>query len=211
MFNDTLAESFMQSLRTKKRRYKKGMTITPLNMEEFQVAIRQDGVVDLTSLVRLYDWLGDTLSTKAHQISFIAEHHRDSPKFWLDVVKHGDEECRYELYLDLSPFFKDSETKKSKMNRLREVFIPDNYELGDRVLAEFDGADPANAAMGIKTDSFRDTARWVADDRDKLLKLGEYIQAKYVEPMLTGVLVACGVRSCKFTATGIKFNYNKQG
>ena len=122
--------------------YKKGgITAECLNLEDIKFDIKGDGVLDLAGTVRLYNFLKEHIQHTVQSIEYFKKYSPGSPQYWkeVDKVDHYDDtqEDRYQLYIDLEEFTK-SENSKSDKYKDFGFYIPDNYELAEKVLKEYE-------------------------------------------------------------------------
>jgi hypothetical protein len=210
--NDYVFEGFLSALRKKKSKAR-GITIKPLDFENFSVATKGKSKLDLVSLHDLWKWAGDTLKTTAHQINFFLTYHPDSHRYWLKNVGDKDEEGNYCVSIDLEEFI-ESKKRKEQKARIESMgsFIPDNYELAKRVMQEFTKI-PENKKYKIEDQAFRECANWVTKDKEAAEALGKFVHNKYVEPTLKHLYKINNIEKVKFkksdTQETVDFVYKK--
>jgi len=182
---------------------KKGVGVEQLSLEKFQFQIKDDGISDLTDMVKLYDWLTARLRLTAHTIYHLSIYHPDSPKFWLKNIHESDENKNFSVGLDLERFIESKKAKEqSKTNK--PFYIPDNYELARKVLKDFLSL-AENKKYSIEDNSFRECANFESKDKKAILALADYIQKKYVEPSVKEILEEFKIKKCIFKDNTIDF------
>jgi hypothetical protein len=201
---DYILDGFKRHLR-KQKESKKGIEIIPVNFGSFQAKIVNGGIFDLVSLMHLAEWAATTLQQSAHLLSFIYDYHKDSPKRVWDKLEIDDED-EYCVGLDLERFMESDYRKKQ--DKSIGYSIPDNYELAEKVLAEF-RAVRGNKKWKLYDNSYRETAMWKSKDADALKALAEFIDNTYVQPEMEEVLKVNKIAKCIFTKKGIDFEYTK--
>lgn len=195
---------FIQNIKDNKdeQNPKKGISIAPINFDNFQASIKDDGVLDLNAIVGLYEWSKGVLETRKYLVEKFISYHPDSPENSLGVTPYEPGKKKFEFGLDLEDFMESSKAKKDRNNEL-PFCIPDNYELADKVIKEYE--ESGGNIKGIEENSFRECAMWVCKDRDKLQKFADYVIAKYVTPQLNTWLEELNVERVYFEGNKIDF------
>lgn len=194
--------------------YKKGgLTAERLTLEDLKVSLNGDGVLDLAGTVRLYDFLKGHIQYSIQVIEYFKKYSPDSPKYWKEVDKvdpydDDDEQQgdRYQLYINLEEFIKSESSKSDKYKDL-DFYIPDNYELANRIIKEYEAL--GNDVSKIGDNSYREVACFESSDKSVLEKLAEYIDEIYVRPKTASLMESMKIESVYFTETQMDFNYVK--
>lgn len=194
--------------------YKKGgLTAERLNLGDLKFSLNGDGVLDLAGTVRLYDFLKGHIQYSVQVIEYFKKYSPDSPKYWKEVDKvdpydDDDEQQgdRYQLYINLEEFIKSESSKSDKYKDL-DFYIPDNYELANRIITEYKAL--GNDVSKIGDNSYREVACFESSDKSVLEKLAEYIDEIYVRPKTASLMESMKIESVHFTETQMDFNYVK--
>ena len=193
--------------------YKKGgLTAERLNLEDLKFSLNGDGVLDLGGAARLYDFLNGHIQYSMQVIEYFKKYSPDSPTYWKEIDKvdpYDDEESqteRYQLYINLEEFIKSESSKSDKYKDL-DFYLPDNYELADRIIKEYEAL--GNDVSKIGDNSYREVACFESSDKSVLEKLAEYIDETYVRPKTASLMESMKIESVYFTETQMGFNYVK--
>ena len=202
---DIIYDSFLSSLGVPKKG-EKGPVIEAMKFDDFRVTHGSDRM-SLAGLAELSKWCDATLRTRAHQLDFFATYHPDSPRFWRKGSnkphrRDRGEPLMYTMGLDLEEFIESENKKKQQQIEDMGFYIPDNYELAKKALAAF--GRKSTLSKKIKDVSFRDTAMWESEDQEAILAFGNFIQEKYVNPVIKTVLKSINAKDVKFSKKGGK-------
>lgn len=156
------------------------LSIESIDFHNIQMTIHKNGIIPLTKVVGIIDYLEDVLRYRMQVIEFIKRYHPDSEQYWKKIDKY---ESRYSIGLNLETFIDSS--NKDKHSELG-FYIPDNYELADRVIKEF--VESGGDVSEISDNSYREYAQWECKKKTPLKKLGEFIDEKYVKPKMQKLL-----------------------
>lgn len=199
-------EGFLKSLeKAKPKKKEKCISITPINLENFQLEKLGNGILKPHDIAALYKWSKSTLQIIAQQISFLAEFCPGSPQYWLKDIKKKNEEGDYSISIDLERFISSKRAKEFAENKA-PFFIPDNYELAPKVLEAFKTVN-INKKYEIHDNSHREFAQWESKDFQQIKELADFITKTYVEPELNRVLKEEKIKKVKFKNNKIDFEY----
>ena len=194
--------------------YKKGgLAFEQIDFEHFKVSVNGDGIIDIPSIVRLYDYIQNNISHRLGKLDFIAEYHPNSPKYWKKVEPVENTEDyddpqipRYELWVNLEDFM-DSKSKRGYADKGLGFYIPDNYELAEIVLSEFKNETGLDITE-IGDESYRDIAKLVSTDKGILERFADFIEEKYISKKMSDFMSEFNIKNIIFDGTKVEFEYN---
>lgn len=198
--NDYIFHDFLENLR-KKEAKPRNFSITPKNLEQFQIASKGEGIIELEDIAALYDWAKNILRYSAHTINFIVQYHPDSPRYWKKNVNKPNEYDRLKYYavsIDLEDFIESKSSEESTKKHGGNYTIPDNYELARKVFAEFKKHKTYTKQFVIEENHYRELANWETKTKEAANALANFIDEKYVQPKLQEVLKSNNIKKCIF-------------
>lgn len=204
--DDYKFEHLLASCRKNKPK-KRGLKVEHINLEHFQFSLKKTGLSDMADMVKLYDWIQERLQLTAHTVYDLTIYHKESPNFWLKNIVNSDEENNYSIGLNLERFI-ESKKAKSQRKSKKSFYIPDNYELAEKVLVDFNNI-PGNDKHSIIDNSYRDHANFESKNLESIKSLADYIQNTYVDPLINELLKEFKIKKCIFKDTTIEFEYEK--
>lgn len=175
---------------------KKTLFINDVNFETISISSIGESELSVKQVAELSEYLNDVLSHRLAVLNFISTYHPNSPSYWKTVDKYDyddDEPISYSLSINLESFMDSNNKEKYKD---LDYYIPDNYELAEKVLNEFEaeGGDVSN----IGDTSYRELAQWQSPTEEPLLVLAEYIDNKYVKPKFDSIIADNKIKNVTF-------------
>lgn len=185
----------------------KEIGIVMINLEEFQFSIKESGIVNIAELIKIKEFIDNSIAWIASSCRLLINSHKDSPFYWGKIETNEDDESgekEYSVSIDLEPFMqKDSKSKTA----FEGYIIPDNYHLAKLIIKSFKKA--GNKTKGLEEGSYRDLAKWYTKDKVQAEKLVKFIEKKYVSPYVKEVMDFYNIREIKFLEKRMDFVFNE--
>ena len=175
-------------------------SIEQINLDMFDIKFN-GGITNIAELVKLKDFIDSTLSGISDTMDLFIRFHKDSPvKNWDELEKS---EGVYTISLSLDRFVeRDSEPDEES-----PFYMPDNYELAEKVLKAFEEA--GNSIKGIEDISFREEAMWNIKSKATAKKFSKFIYDTYVKPLVEERMNTYNIKKVNFGEEQITFDYKK--
>lgn len=183
----------------------KKLRIEILNLEEFKFSTKEDGVVNIAELIKVKQFIDESINGIAWACKSFIDYHKDSPKYWGEIGDKIEEFDAYDVSINLEPFMK----KDSKSKEVVPGFVlPDNYALAEKLLKKFKKA--GNSTKGIEDVSFRECASWHIKSKKTAQKLIKFIDDEYVQPYVKERMKFYKIEKINFLEKRMDFVFKKK-
>lgn len=183
----------------------KKLRIEMLNLEEFKFSTKDDGVVNIAELVKVKEFIDESINGIAWACKSFIDYHKDSPKYWGELGEKNQESNAYGVAIDLEIFMEDESESKEIVPGYT---IPDNYTLAKKLLNKFEKA--GNSIKGIEDVSFRECAYWDVKSKKTAQKLIKFIDDKYVQPYIKERMKFYKIEKINFLEKRMDFVFKKK-
>jgi len=176
------------------------------NLEEFKFKLKdRKGIVNMAELIDMKEFIDQAIRGAGWVCNTIYNYHKDSPNYWGELGDKDPEYKEYRVQINLEPFMQDDSNAKEV---IPGVMVPDNYELGDKMLEKFKEA--GNSDKGIECDHFRECASYYIKNKATAKKLIKFIDKGYIQPYIKEIMKEHKIKKVNFLEDRMDFEFKKR-